>query len=82
MALTSRRRSAVKEAIEDVLRRLSALASTPEIDGLRALAEGYLREAGAWSASHPAAEEKERLMKRLLKLHSEVARLERLAPGA
>jgi hypothetical protein len=80
MALTSRRRSAVKESIDDILRRISALPSSTEVLGLRALAEGYLKEAGTWSSSQPAAEQKERLMKRLLKLHSEVARLERGAP--
>jgi hypothetical protein len=82
MAPTSRRRSAVKESIDDILRRLSAIPSSPEADGLRALAEGYLGEADAWSASQPVAAEKERLMKRLLKLHLEVAKLERRPPGA
>jgi hypothetical protein len=39
-----------------------------------------VREVGAWTASQPAADEKDRLMKRVLKLHVEVAKLER-QPG-
>jgi hypothetical protein len=77
MAQSSRRRSAVKNAIDEVLRRLSALPTSPGVEAVRAKAEGYLRETDSWTASQPVALEKERLMKRVLKLHVDVAELER-----
>ena len=80
VAISSRRRSAVKQAIDVVVRRLSALPTSPEVEALQQQAEKYLREADAWTASHPVAQEKERLMKRVLKLHVEVAKLERQGP--
>jgi hypothetical protein len=77
MAQSSRRRSAVKDAIDDIVRRLSALPSSPEVDAFRAQAEEHLREKDAWSDSQPVAREKEQLMKRVLELHLKVAKLER-----
>ena len=77
MAQSSRRRSAVKDAIDDIMRRLSALSSSPEAEALRAQAEEYLRDRDAWSDSQPVAREKEQLMKRVLELHLKVAKLER-----
>ena len=77
MAQSSRRRSAVKDAIDDIVRRLSALPSSPEVEASRAQAEEYLREKDAWSDSQPVAREKEQLMKRVLELHLKVAKLER-----
>jgi hypothetical protein len=66
-----------KAAIENILHRLSALPSSLEVEAVRARAEEYMREADAWTASQPVAQEKERLMRRVLKLHTEVAKLER-----
>lgn len=82
MAQSSRRRSTVKEAIVDVLRHLDAVPSSPEASGLRAVAEEFLLEAGAWSATDPPAREKERLMRRVLELHLQVAKLERGGAGS
>jgi hypothetical protein len=77
VALPSRRLALVKDAIEIVVRRLSALPASPEVEELRTRAQDYLREADGWSTSPPTVEERERLMKRVLKLHVEVAKLER-----
>jgi len=49
---------------------------------MKARAEEYIRETEAWSDSPPAAKEREDLMKRLLKLHVDVAKLEGKAPAA
>jgi len=38
---------------------------------------GYMREADEWTATSPTAQEKERLMKHVLKVHVEVAKLEK-----
>jgi hypothetical protein len=67
----------VRDAIEIVVRRLSTLPPSREGEELRAKAEEYLRGAEGWTAATPAAEESERLMRRVLELHIEVARLER-----
>jgi hypothetical protein len=81
MAQSSRRRSAVKEAIDDVLRRISGLPPSTEVEALRAQAEEYLREAGQWSSAQPPRQERELLMRHVLKLHVEVAKLERAKPS-
>jgi hypothetical protein len=77
MADSSRRRSVAKAAIDNIMHRLAALPPSTEVDALRAQAEEYRLETDAWTSSRPAAQEKERLMKRLLKLHTDVAKLER-----
>ena len=77
MPLSTRRRSVARAAIENILHRLSALPSSPEVEAIRAKAVEYLGEVDAWTPSHPSAQEKERLMRRALKLHTEVAKLER-----
>ena len=75
--MSTRRSSVAKAAIENVVHRLAALPTSPEVEALHAKAIEYLREVEAWTSSHPVAQEKERLMKRALKLHTEVAKLER-----
>jgi hypothetical protein len=80
LAHPTRRLTVIKEAIDVVLRRLSALAPSHEVDELRAKAEEFLRTTAGWTASHPPAQEKERLMMRVLKLHVDAAKLER-KPG-
>jgi hypothetical protein len=72
-----RRLSLVKDAIEIVVRRVSFLSPSAEVEELRTQAEEYLREAESWKASPPTGEERERLMKHVLKLHVAVAILER-----
>lgn len=81
MALPSRRLTLVRDAIDVVLRRLAALPSTPDVDELRARAMECVHEADGWKAAAPTAEERERLMKRVLGLHTAVAKLERQAAG-
>jgi hypothetical protein len=77
MADSSQRRSVAKAAIDNIMHRLSALPSSPTVEALRAQAAEYLKETDAWASSQPAEEEKERLMKRVLKLHVAVAKQER-----
>jgi len=81
VALPSRRLALARDAIEIVLRRLAVLPASPEVEELRARAESYSREADGWSTSPPTVEERERLMKRVLGLHTAVAKLERQRPG-
>jgi hypothetical protein len=50
------------------------------VKDLRAKAEEYLCEVDGWSTSPPTAEARDKLMKRALGLHVEVARLERKEP--
>ena len=80
--LTPQRLAPVRDAISVVVRRLSALRASPEVLEMKARAEEYIRETEAWSSSPPAAKEREDLMKRLLKLHVDVAKLEGKAPAA
>jgi hypothetical protein len=81
MADSSGRRSTVKASIDNILHRLAALPSCPEVDSLRAQAGEYLGAADAWTPLEPVAQEKERLMKRVLRLHVDVTKLERQSPG-
>jgi hypothetical protein len=80
VALPSRRLALARDAIEIVLRRLGDLPPSPEVKDLRAKAEEYLCEVDGWSTSPPTAEARDKLMKRALGLHVEVARLERKEP--
>ena len=79
MAQSSRRRSTVKEAIDDILRRLSALPLSAEVSEIRVRCEHVARESETWSGEYPPRKEKEDLMRRVLDLHHDVARLEREA---
>jgi hypothetical protein len=71
----------VKDAIDVVVRRLSGLPRSSEVEQLRLKIEESRREADAWNISPPMAEERDRLMRRVLKLHVEVAKVERQIPG-
>lgn len=82
MAHPSRQLSLVRSPIDVIVRRLSALPSSPRVEELRLKAEECLREVDGWLASPPTAEELNRLMRRVLKLHTDVARLEREMAGA
>jgi hypothetical protein len=77
MASSSRQQTLAKDAIEVVVRRLSTLSSTPEVEELRERAEDYLREVDGWQTARPTPEELENLMKGVLGLHTAVAKLER-----
>jgi len=75
-----RRLSVLRDAITVVLRRLSVLPPSAEVEELKVKAEECDRESRGWSRSPPAPEERDRMSKRLLKLHAEVAKLERPGP--
>jgi hypothetical protein len=77
VALSSHRVSIVRDAINVVLRRLSALPLSPAVVELRDRAEHHLREVDGWTVSTPAVEHRDTLMIRMLNLHVEVVRLER-----
>ncbi len=74
---SSAKLSVVRDAVEVVLRRLSTLPSSPEIDELCKTAEGFRIEVEGWTNAPPAAEDRDRLMKLVLKLHIDVAKVER-----
>jgi hypothetical protein len=76
-APSSAKLSVVRDAVDVVLRRLSTLPSSPEIDELRKKAEGFRIEVEGWTTAPPAAEDRDRLMKLVLKLHVGVANVER-----
>lgn len=63
-----------------VLRRLSALPTTPAVEDLREKADGFLQQVAGWQHAAPAPEAREKLMKGVLALHVLVAKLERDAP--
>ena len=69
--------SVASRAIDVLLQRLSALPPGPEVDELISTAGRYLREAEKWRAVAPTAQDRETLMKRLLGLHVDLARVER-----
>jgi hypothetical protein len=74
--------SILRDAIEVVLRRLALLPPSAEVEELKARAEECIKEAKGWSRSPPGPEERDRVSKRLLELHAEVAKLERPKVGA
>jgi len=82
VALPSRRLSVARDALDIVLRHLEAMAPSPKVEELRARAAEYLRELDGWKVSPPATADKDKLMKRVLKLHTEVAKLEREGPAS
>jgi hypothetical protein len=57
------------------------LPRSSEIEELRLKIEESQREAAGWKVSPPKDEERDRLMRRVLKLHVEVAKVERQIPG-
>jgi hypothetical protein len=71
----------VKDAIEVVARRLAALPPSTEVDELRLKVDESRREADDWKLSPPNAEERERLMRRVLRLHVAAAKVERQIQG-
>jgi hypothetical protein len=76
----ARSRRLVQQAIDIVVRRLSALPRTPIADALLARALEHQRQVEEWAKAPPAPQEREQLMKRVLALHVEVTTLERQAP--
>lgn len=76
-AHSSAKLSIVRDAIDVLHRRLLALPSTPEIEELRIKAAEFHEQASSWERAPPPAEERERLMKQVLKLHVDLAKIER-----
>jgi hypothetical protein len=81
MGHPSLRISLVNDAIDVVVRRLSALTSSPKVETLLATAEECGRVVDGWKISPPAPKESERLMRCVLKLHIAVGKIERPVPG-
>jgi hypothetical protein len=77
-ALSSRRLTLIRDALEVVLHRLAVLPRSSEVERLQAMAEDYLREAHEWRTPTPA--ESENLSNRVLALHVVVAKIGRVAP--
>jgi hypothetical protein len=75
-----RSRRLVQQAIDVVVRRLSALPHTPVVEELLGRAQEHQRQAEEWAKAPPAPQEREHLMKRVLALHLEVTTLERETP--
>jgi hypothetical protein len=80
MGHPSLRISLAQDAIDVVVRRLSALPSSLKIEELRATAEECVRVVNGWEVSPPAPKESEKLMRRVLKLHVAVGKIERPVP--
>jgi hypothetical protein len=74
----ARSRRLVQQAIDVVVRRLSALPPSAVVEALLARAREHQRQAEEWAKAPPAPQEREHLMKRVLALHLEVTTLERL----
>lgn len=81
MAHPSRQLSLVRDPIDVIVRRLSALPPSPRVEALRLKTEEYLREVDGWVVAPPTADKRDRLMKDVLKLHVEVVELERERAG-
>jgi hypothetical protein len=71
----------LKDAIEFLSWRLSGLPPSPEVEELRLKAEEYLREAERFKLSPPTTEQREGFIKRVLRLRSKLAKLERASKG-
>jgi hypothetical protein len=77
MAHPPRQLTMVRDAIEVVMRRLSSIAPSPEVEELRTTAEEYMRQTDSWRVSPPPNGEHDDFMKRVLKLHMALAKMER-----
>jgi len=71
----------VQDSIEVVMRRLSSLPDGPEVEALGLKAAYYIQQARGWERKLPTVEQRETLMKRVLALHVEVAKIERREQG-
>lgn len=67
----------VRQAIDVLFRRLERVPLSDGTAELRARVRDCMRKAGEWTASPPPDRERDELMKRVLALHVELAKLER-----
>jgi hypothetical protein len=70
----------VRQAIDVLFRRLERLPSSDTTEELRGRVWHCMRKAGEWTASPPANRERDELMKCVLALHIELAKLESQVP--
>jgi len=78
-AAGSKRLTLAKNALDVVLRRLSALPHSPEVEDLRRRTGDCLRLVDGWTLNPPTPEQREAVMQLVLNLHIATAKLERRA---
>jgi hypothetical protein len=78
--MTKTRFEVVRQAIDVLFRRLEGLPTSDTTEDLRARVRDCMRQAGEWSASPPENRARDELMKLVLALHLELAKLERDVP--
>jgi hypothetical protein len=69
----------VREALAAVLRHVERLPPSARTDELDAWGQDCVQETARWIASRPTDGEQDVLMQRVLELHLEVTKLERVA---
>lgn len=77
MARVSKRQALALDAIEVVIRHLSTLMPSPEVEELWRRAEECRQQVDAWARKPPTVQEREAVRKRVVGLHTADARLER-----
>jgi hypothetical protein len=77
VAVETKRTSVVLNALAVTLRLLAEMPASAETDALRRRIADCEREAKQWRAAQPTPQEREGVMKRVLVIHTEVARLRR-----
>jgi hypothetical protein len=77
-AVQTKRTSVVLNALRVTMRCLQEIPSSPEADKLRRRALAFEREAEKWPSTAPSNYEREAMMKQVLVLHMEVAKLGRM----
>jgi hypothetical protein len=76
-AVQTKRTSVVLNALKVTMRCLDGIPSSPDAEKLRLRALAFEREAEKWPATSPSNYEREAMMKQVLVLHMEVAKLGR-----
>jgi hypothetical protein len=78
--MTKTRFEVVRQAIDVLFRRLECLPSSDTTEEVRGLVWDCMRKAGESTVSPTANRERDELMKRVLALHVELAKLESQVP--
>jgi hypothetical protein len=71
----------VKDAIEFIRWRLSGMPTSREVEELREKARVYAGEVERWGVSSPGTEQREMVLRGLIKLHAKMAKLGRHGMG-
>jgi hypothetical protein len=74
--MLQKRLEVFRQATDVLLRRLEGLPPSQTVEDLRAKVRDCIRKAREWAASPPVNRERDELMKRVLGLHVELAKLE------